>query len=374
MKRLILILLAALPAWAQCSGYANSIPAQFEQVTANLSGKTFAVFLTSPLIKTVANGGLSQSTGFDICFSDPFNAVAFPVQLIAYSATAGTWWGHVKPPSLGLAPTIVRLWVGKASVSDPSSTGVWSADVLQAYPLQETGTPNATTAGVYKDATSGGHNNCSSSGTVCSGSLTTKAPTQTTGAIAGAKAQVFASGSSQIIRFNNQLTTGSVGTLSAWVLAGANTGARMPIVNNIDNTASFLGCSLEVHITDFHGFWSCANVTPNPITPGSATLIDGNWHLLALVLTASPAVVTAYLDGVNIGVTTAGTFSGFTTGNLDVGAINENSFSAFSNHTIQEVRVSNLARTAADLLAEYDSMHSPTTFFKLTNQVWGLPQ
>lgn len=356
MMRMLLLLLAALPAWAQCSGYSNSIPAQFEQVTANLSNYPAVISITSKLLATTANGGLSQSTGFDICFSDLPNLVSFPIQIRSYIAT-GTLLAVVKA-SLALAPTNVLLWIGKGSVSDPSSTSVWDSGFMQVYPLQETCTPGGSTASCFKDATATGNN-----------STTGNYPTQTAGLVGNA--QSF-NGSANYIKIVNALTAGTTATVSAWGKIASIAGVQYWIFTN-GNNASSKGFIFDYALTTgFTNLFFAGSVQAS----GNAGLADGNWHFVTGTLTASPATVTMYVDGVQQGSIVTGTFTGFVAGNSEIGAgaFGAGAIGDFLTGTLQEIRVSNVARSAAWIAADYDSFHSPTTFFKLTNRTWGGPQ
>jgi len=353
MMRLILLLLAALPVFAQCTGYGSHIPAQFQAASGNIANYTAVISVTSKLLATVANGGLSQSAGFDICISDQINLVNFPLQIRSYTATTGALTAAVKVPGLAMAPTNVLVWIGKAGQSDPSTTAVWDANMLAVYPLQETCTPGGSTAGCFKDATSGARH---STGGVY--------PTQVSGVVGNA--QSFAG--AQTILMVNGLTTGTTSTISIWVKQAAHPVADAYIWQTLAN-ASSQGTLLGIKTTGF-GMAYVNNVEQD----GAVDLSDNGWHLLTATQSVGPTAETLYVDGVLIG-TASGTFNGFTSGNARIGCCFGNGAPGnWFTGSVQEARYSNIVRSAAWVKADYDSFHSPATFFQLLPRVWGFTQ
>jgi hypothetical protein len=351
----IVVFALAGAAGAQCTGYGTQIGAQFQQVTGALTNYTAVISVTDSRLATVANGGLSQSTGFDICIGDSANTVAFPLQIRKYVATTGAYMAAVQVPSLSAsAVTVVNLWVGKAGVSDPSTTAAWDANFMQVYPLQETCTPDSATAGCFKDATSRAAHSTGG-----------KYPTQVAGLLGNA--QSFVSASNENIVVPNEVTTGNAITLSGWFKTSTTTASTL-IYDQRAGVSHNLGCYVYTNVSGFIGAL-CGNGSNDVTLTGSANLANGLWHHYAFANIG--ATLTGYVDGASIGsaINGAGAIV-FGTGSSCIGPYCSGGTIPW-NGSLQDLRLSNTSRSAAWIKADYDAFHAPGTFFQLTAPVSG---
>lgn len=352
--RLATLFLFACSAWgAGCTGYSYSVEGTFGAVggAAPISNFPAPIAITSDLLRTTANGGASQSTGYDIAISDINNTTCFPLQIRDYSATTGAYYAVQQVPSIFAVGTQqVLMWVGKAAVSDPSTTSVWATSYKQVYPLQESGSP-------YNDATSNAKNS-----TAVTGTLTRVAATV-------GYAQTFTVASSNKISFNNNSTLAIPATISAMFKLPSASGTNQAIWEN--RTGNLGGCVIYVAATTGYAEGYCNNGTVS----SSVNVADGNWHHMLLVW-ASTTVLRIYVDGV-YRATLTGSVSGVAVAGNTVYIGAAFGPAGFFGGQIQESRsyagalCTNTSGTCPWAMAEYLAMTSPTTFFALTVPSYG---
>ncbi|HXB72492.1 MAG TPA: LamG domain-containing protein [Candidatus Acidoferrales bacterium] len=353
MRNLLILSLLALPAYSQCTGYGTSIAATVEQVTGTLTNVAEPISITDTRLATTGNGGLSLSTGNDICISDSGNTVAFPLQKRpgSYSATTGAYAATVLFPSLSAsATTSVLVWVGKASASDPSTTAVWNSNYKQVYQLGETGTPGAGGAGVYLDSTVNAMN--SVTGTIN--------PTSVAGIAGFGNAQSF-NGTNQFIQVTNALASGAPGTIQAWFNVGTHSTSPTVVDNRANGT---VGCAIYMDTSGFvHAFCNSAGLDK----PNAVNVANGVWHQAVLTVNTGGVGVTLYVDGTLIGASGPQAFGGFSAGSDMIGRNVVSGGTSWFPGKVQEVRISSVVEGAAQIKADYDAMHAPTSFFALSS-------
>lgn len=162
-------------------------------------------FAGSAECATTANGGYSLSTGNDVVFSsdpDGQTTLSFKKVLGTYNSTtgAGVWWvnaGSGTSQLTSVSDAVVYVFVGKASVSDGSSTAAFNSN----YKLAADYPDGSSLTSPVADMTSGGNN-----GTVTGA-------TATSGKIDGAAA---VSSASHIIDFGSGMTD----LTSNWTVSG----------------------------------------------------------------------------------------------------------------------------------------------------------
>ncbi|MCL4363988.1 LamG domain-containing protein, partial [Patescibacteria group bacterium] len=84
------------------------------------------------------------------------------------------------------------------------------------------------------------------------------------------------------------------------------------------------------------------------------TVNDGNWHYAACTLAGT--TLNLYVDGILAATsnTTTGSRNTTTTGNFEIGKFNWSSGNVYWNGSLDEVRVSNIARSATDIRQAYE--------------------
>jgi hypothetical protein len=96
---------------------------------------------------------------------------------------------------------------------------------------------------------------------------------------------------------------------------------------------------------------------------GSTDLRNGAWH--HVVATRSGSSFNVYVDGINARATGADGSATFTTStSFRIGSRNNNDL--YFNGSIDEVRISNTARSANWIKTEYNNQSSPSTFYSIS--------
>jgi hypothetical protein len=163
-------------------------------------------------------------------------------------------------------------------------------------------------------------------------------------------------GSTKKITTNAVSTTGAF-TLSAWVKLGA-TGLDQKIMTNQASTGGFSGgYKLAVFTTNYpeveSGVASNRATTPNP-----TALASGTWYYVQGVYTGT--TLSTYVNGVAYKTLTV-TNNPSTNTSFYIG-VGEGGTGFYFNGIIDEPRVSNVAKTADWLKAEYGNQNNPVTF------------
>ena len=314
---------------------------------------------TDPLLKTVANGGhVTNANGYDIIFAaDAAGAQKLNHEIESYNASTGQFIAWVQVPTVShSADSVIYLFYGNDSVttSQENKTGVWDSNYEVVQHL-----PNGTTL-TANDSTSNGIN----------GALQ-NSPAAASGQIDGAAA--FVSSSSQYIDLgnNSSLWNGLTSmTWSAWIYPTVNPGSSWTRVLNrgIDS-----GWNIAVGSPDHPGDIECQMrvssgvgrfVTANNYVNG----ILNSWNYVTCAYDGS--TFSFYVNGVlvNSGSATGGPYGGGVgTYNTNVYIGNDRSGHYFTGR-IDEVRVSNAARSADWIATEYKNQSSPGTFYTLGSE------
>ena len=110
----------------------------------------------------------------------------------------------------------------------------------------------------------------------------------------------------------------------------------------------------------------------------TTALNDNSWHYVASVLTGTTmADVVHYVDGADDGTTGAG---GSTTVNTNtagdkvtLGARTQSTVKVFQGGILDDIRISNIARSANWIKTEYTNQYSPSTFITLGDEERAIP-
>jgi prepilin-type N-terminal cleavage/methylation domain-containing protein len=317
-------------------------------------------------LATTANGGnVTNSNGYDITFtSDAAGVNLLPFERESYNATTGAvnFWVQV-PTVAATTNTTIYLWYDNPNITtDPSNkNGTWNSNYVGVWHLAETsGTTNA-------DSTSNGLNGTKASATQ---------PNPATGEISGAQ-QYNNSGTGgstptdyDMISSNSKLDFSGNFTVSAWVKSTESHIANYwPMI--IDNEYSGSGYDLVLFngTYDSHWYFEIWNATPTQFdVDGASSITDGNWHYIVGQRIGS--TIYSYQDGAAANSSAA--FSG------TAGAADSLAFGTDPHHdggagnykgTLDEVHISNIARSADWIVTEYNNQNSPGTFYTVGSAV-----
>ncbi len=331
--------------------------------TTPLSNFPVLISVTDPQLEYTTYGGdVASSTGADILFVSGDGVTLLNYEIENYSSSTGQLIAWVKIPSLSSTQdTTIYEYFGNANApaeTTGNKTGTWDTNYKAIWHF-----PNGSALSA-NDST--GVNNGTIHGT-----------TATSGQIGGAAN--FASGSSQYISAgsNASLTdlATSTATYSFWinlpttqdemVLAKDNNGGNAGwAIDNVASTTPTLG-SKGLRFIEYAGTTNMA--------AGIAPLNLNTWYYVVIVGDGSltKANQKIYLNGVLQTLTASGNGSG--TRSTDSGQtmymgynypttdVNVN-LSTF-NGSLDEVRLSNTARSADWIATEYNNQNSPATFY-----------
>lgn len=301
-------------------------------------------------LKTIANGGLLTS-GKDYAFySDIDGQTALDYEEETYVATTGALKAWVRIPTVSSSTdTVIYIFYGAPSVttSQENVNGVWNTNYKAVYHLKD-----GTTLSL-SDSTSGA-DTLTNNNTV----------TPTTGQLDGGAA--FASASSQSLTHVDAagLRVTTAFTVSAWVNATSFAAYRMIVVKAKDTAGSANDRDYDLDIEQTTGklrlFFTQGTSVFVGFTANTA-LTTGSWFYC--VGTYDGSVMTIYRNGVSDGTNPASGSVDVTTGDFAIGKTGSSNSNYFDG-SIDEVRLSNVARSADWITTEYNNQNAPSTFWK----------
>jgi len=312
----------------------------------SLSNFPVLVSVTDPTLKSTANGGaVGKSDGTDILFTASDGVTKLSHELEKYDPVAGTLSAWVKLPSLSpTTDTNLIIYYGNASSGNQQDkVHVWDANYAMVQHL-----PNGTTLSA-SDSTSNSNN----------GSIT--GATATSGQIGGGAN--FSGSTSSYIQVPNSssLRLGSKFTVSAWVY---NTQSSFPSYSAlvVKGPASWQGLNymlqtisgtLQVQLTYAHASNS------NDYINSNGSLAQNGWTYVVGEVDTTAGSRKIFLNGTSdASNTTSSEAITTTTAPLWIGKRYDNGF----NGKIDEVRISNIARSSDWIATEYNNQSNPATF------------
>lgn len=316
---------------------------------------TNSITLTN--LKTVSNGGQVQSsTGLDVIFCTASSGGSqLPHELVtgSYVPSTGAGEWYVKSPTVSSsAGSVIFAFWGESAAADTSNApAVWANGYQAVYH------GGIASSLALTDSTSNAN------------TLTNGGATATTGEFGGAFSVTAVTGAEDI--FATGIPSGSAArTLEGWanITAGITTDQVPFSIGNSNGTGSF---ALDYYQTS--PTFYLANTSPGDIYAFSGTTISkGAWHSYVAVLpsgSGAPNTTLMYADGVAV-TSSPSCLGGACTSamNTSAGAVRINGQYASSvvaaqiNGTIDEVRVSSVARTAGWVATQYANQSNPATF------------
>jgi hypothetical protein len=305
------------------------------------------ISLTDASLRNIARGGKVQNShGYDIIFTLS-DGTLLNYEVESYDNTTGRLVAWVKMPTVFASHgTPFYMYYGNSSIttSQENKTAVWDSDYKGIWHLGETGAGHASD---YKDSTTNANNSTNAG----------NQPIQTTdGQMDGA--QTFNGTSSYINVLNSaSLNITNALTIEAWIKP--NLGAHQKIITK-DATLLYEKQPFNL------GFNNTGNAVifyaGNGTTAFSASAPSSNtagvWsHIVAVY---DGAAIKVYKDGV-AGSPTARTGNLYTD-NTNIQFGQWGSGFNFSG-SIDEVRISDVARSADWIKTEYNNEHSLSSFY-----------
>lgn len=333
-----LLALCALPCLAGGFGYNLQLTTNPAKVSGSNANYPLLVRGTFPTLRTVANGGhVRNANGYDIAFGvDAACAVSLPFLREYWNASTGDIVAFVALPSVSSsAATTFFVCYGNPSLSsDPQTPAlVWDNAFQGRWGLPDGSALSA------KDSTAN-----SLDGAIFNAAATT-------GVIDGG---ALLNGSTAYIDMgtSSALDPAAAFTVEAWFNPAASwTQPDGAIVGKIDNAAQN---GYMIWYTASGNLYIFVNGSPTY----SGTFASGSWYHLAL--TWDGATYTIYVNGSPahvLGSTVAPRSSGQ---HFRVG---EYTSARLAAGIVDEVRYSNICRSAGWIMTEYANYSSPSSFY-----------
>ena len=344
---IVALLLAASNALATQAWY-SPISINAAQVPSTQSDFPVLVSQTDARFKTIANSGhVANSNGYDIRpYSDTGLTTALSYELERYNATTGEVVMWVKVGSLSSSTTPIYLGYGDTGLTtDGSSSSTWSNSFLDVYHL--------------KDGTT-------LSGTDSLGSFNmglTNSPTAVTGQIDGAAG--LASASSQFLS-NDSITITTAMTISAWVKGTTFPSDYNGVITRGTGGVDYFGIFVKSNGKLYCIYKATTNRSYDGT--GSNTLSTGTWYYLTASYSSSAGLIGKVNAGSDGTATADGNIDTATNKRTAIGEQGSTDSRRF-NGSIDEVRLSSVARSADWITTEYNNQNAPGTFETLGTEV-----
>jgi len=322
-------------------GYYKQITIDHSRVAGDLTNYPLLFSVTDANLKTVANGGHIQHTASggasgsltvpaDLVFSPNADGSSkYDFEVEKYDATTGELVAHVRIPSVSSSSdTTFYLVYGNSSLttSQENVAGTWDANFIGVFHLGE-------------GAGSPAYNSVGGSGTYVS------LPTQATGKI-GFGQQL--DGTNDYI--NSGIAQTANYTFEAWVRPDVTTGQKI--------FGSYTGGNY-VQVPFYPNGYVTTFVSG--YISGSVAISAGVWSYCVGTKSGS-SIVTYVNTSSNTGSTANSPGNSF----IQIGARGDNGDKY--DGTLDEVRISNTARTANYITTCYNNQSSPSTFYSVGSE------
>ena len=351
MKKIISLFLLTLPAFA---AYKNVRPIVIPhaRVSVDLTNFPMAVVGTYPYLATVANGGnVQNANGYDIVFTrDSGCSSLLSFERAAWDATTGKSEFHVDIPTLShITDTIIYLCYGTSDITTDQQKSAWDASYMAVWHL-----PNGSSL-TMADSTSHGNNGTTSNATPGMGQI-------------GGAALFSGSGGIGMGQTTSLQSPTTAVTLSAWVntldLSPNNVSSIAAQTYSSPNGSPFWSYYLSNNdpscpANTFAAAWSVG--TSLKVVCGSGAWYPGRWYYVAFTFDGTNG--TLFVNGSQAGKALLAGRLSYSNGGFNIGS-NAANVSTFKG-AVDEVRVSNIARNADWVKAEYANQSDPGSFYTI---------
>ena len=316
----------------------------------------FLLNTTDPLLKSTSNGGhVANPNGYDIVFAaDSAGQTTLNFEIEKYDPTTGQLIAWVRIPTLShVSDTVLYVLYGNASIttSQQNPAAVWDTNYKGVWHV-----PNGTQLSLV-DSTSNANNASDNGALAAAGEIDGGMQTNSsTFATIGTPASLA------------NLAIGNA-TFSAWVNTALGSGG---ILMGKDDQDSQAGWTLGINQSNQVDFAVVHQNTDFDLF-SSGTVGNSAWSYVVVTLTgtAGQSQATVYINGQPSGSGSGGV--GPTTDDSGQIAYLANATygdqeSGPLNGTVDEFRISNTARSADWIAAEYNNQGSPSTFYSLSTE------
>jgi len=353
----ILALAASISAQPTGYDYRKKLIISSTQVggTSDLVDFPVLISLTHNDLRSTGNGGgVANPSGYDIIFTSSDGSTLLDHEMEKYSSTTGEYISWVRIPALSSTlDTEIYLYFGNSTIfSDQSVNTTWNSNYLAVWHFNNGITDASSNGRVLVD-----------NGTAAS----------STGKIAGAR-EFAGNGDDLGDASSSAYLDGMTAlTISLWAKADVTGTDKGLIFGDIPTgTEDRLGIRYDAAATSSGG----TNIIHTSLKTGNNNKVrlessggvqTTNWQQIVTSWTETNPMVL-YLDGAldTPGYTTSK--AGLTSGssNLYIGKGSRDGTTSSWDGLIDEVRISNIARSADWLSTEYNTSNDPATFFTVS--------
>jgi hypothetical protein len=285
-----------------------------------------------------------NAPGYDFAFTSGVGGSEIPYQVESYDQTNGVLLVWVKLTTLRASlNNTLYFYFGASTLPTAHNAAfynsTWPSDYQAVYHFNET-----TYTGSVTDATTNAHTG-------------TTAGMSSTDLVAGKIGNAYTfNGSTKKITANAVTVTGPF-TLSAWVRLSATSVDQKILTNQLSTGGASGGYKIGVYSDNTPEVESGA-ANNRGATPAPTAFTTGTWYYVQGVYNGT--TISNYVNGVQY-KTVNTTTNPSSTGPLYIG-VGEGGSSWFFNGLIDEPRVSNIAKSADWLKAEYVNQNAPATY------------
>ena len=344
-----------LPCGSNGYSYQRAIVIDYTQVpNTDQTNFPFLINTTDPVFASTGNGGhVTSSSGYDIAFStNPSGLTTLNYEMEEYNPVTGQVIAWVRIPTLShTTDTVIYVFYGNPNItsSQQNPTNVWDSNYGGVWHLEGNGSVQS-----FADSTANAN-----TATVVGSASEIPGPIGNGVALSGSPNYIDAGNNPSVLPTHT-------GTFSIWVNYNAFGGLTTPMGNN-DALWEVNGTSLSSASTGQVSFILGNNNWRDPESVlGSVfggVLAIGHWYYLAGTWDGS--TITLYNNGASIG-STAQTIDASPAYHLTLGVDGALEDTSFLNGSLDEARVSNIARSADWIATEYNNQSAPLTFYSLS--------
>ena len=305
---------------------------------------------TDVSFKDTSNGGhVAQSNGNDFLFTASDGVTKLSHEINVYTPSTGELVAWVKIPTLTTATdTVIYLYYGNASAANQQDVANTWVNFAAVYHMNQSGT-SAT------DSTSNANN------AVYAGNL----PNVVTGKIGNAQSLNGSTGRAEAPN-STSLSLSSTVSINAWVnpTALVNYG-RIAAKSTATNASPWTEYGLLFDNAS-HLRAEIATGTTQHALNGTTAIPTGTWSFASSAYDGSS--LKLYLNGAQQGSLS---FTGSIATNTMPLSIGRSGYSAdYFNGILDEIWVSNVARSADWFATLYNNQNSPSTFYSVNMEEW----
>jgi hypothetical protein len=342
--------------------YRKQITINYTKVSANLTD--FPILISQSNDADIASH--ARNDGWDIVFTSSDRKTKLNHELETYNSTTGGLVAWVRVPTVSnISNTILYMYYGNPTSSDQqNSTGTWSG-FQGVWHLKEN---PAGTAPQMKDSTSNAHDGTTTG--MVSGD-------QMGGKIDGSLNFDATDAYVQTTSGDSQISTSF--TWETWFKADSTTGAHLllwegPVAENGWGGGAAGHQEAQIHVGAYNvdnivGAFYGTDELANPVYINVAFTDTTAFHHVAFVLTNAGSSPSGelFLDGVSVGTDT-GNQTSRTEWNTNLRIGRPGVSTRYFDGIADEVRVSNISRSAEWIATEYNNQNSPSTFYSVASE------